>query len=112
METEAPEGADPEQHRKDLKAALARVPEDDRLYIHLGEMVRVRLDEELFQESGPKKPPKAVAPAAAAAAAAAAENGDQQQQQAEPEIPPWTLVVSILLLRGCPLASSADHGSL
>lgn len=83
LDTEPPEGVDPEQHRKELKAALPKVPEEDRLYIHLGEMVRVRLDEEIFQESGPKKAPKVVLPGVAT------ENNEQQ----EPEIPPWQLIV-------------------
>lgn len=67
-----------------MKADLQATPEDERFYIELGEMVRVRLDEEVFMEAGPQKAPKMVLPGV---------GQEQQNEQKEPEVQPWTLVV-------------------
>lgn len=85
FEFEEPEEGTPSHIRRQrLQAELKRVPQEERLPIELGVMVRVKMDEEIFQESGPQKAPKVVLPGVAT----------EGQSEEPKDISPWTLVVS------------------
>lgn len=87
----ASEYSDPEAAAS-MPTDLLSCPDDQRLYIQVGQPIRIRIEEEHFLDVGPKEAPKAPNPLTEGVEVTAVE--EQLRKDREEGIPPYSLVAS------------------
>ncbi|KNE94577.1 hypothetical protein PSTG_12040 [Puccinia striiformis f. sp. tritici PST-78] len=87
----ASEYSDPET-ASSMPGDLLSIGEDQRLYMQIGQPIRIRIEEEHFLDVGPKEAPKAPNPPPEGVEISALE--DQLRKEREEGIPPYSLVAS------------------
>ncbi|PLW13126.1 hypothetical protein PCANC_15536 [Puccinia coronata f. sp. avenae] len=87
----ASEYSDPEM-ASSMPADLLSCGEEQRLYMQIGQPIRIRIEQEHFLDVSPKEAPKAPAPSPDGAEANSVE--EQLRKEREEGIPPYSLIAS------------------